>query len=53
MFDRSSTRRRSEILKRKQHGPESKAKVEPEVPECEETAAELAIRFGEHPTMIH
>ena len=39
--------------KRKRHAPEFKAKVALEAPKGEETAAELASRFGVHPTMIH
>ncbi|MDC0659539.1 hypothetical protein N6L27_16175 [Leisingera sp. SS27] len=39
--------------KRKQHAPEFKAKVALKALKGEETAAELASRFGEHPTMIH
>ena len=46
-------RRRSETSKRNQHAPEFKAKVALEAPKGEETAAELASRFGMHPTMIH
>lgn len=38
---------------RKQHAPEFKAKVALEALKGEETAAELASRFGGHPTMIH
>ena len=41
------------MSKRKQHAPEFKAKVALEAPKGEETAAELASRFGVHPTMIH
>jgi transposase len=49
----SSTRRRSEISKRKQHSPEFKAKIAFEALKGEETVSELASRFGVHPTMIH
>lgn len=38
---------------RKQRAPELKAKVALEALKGEETAAELASRFGLHPTMIH
>ena len=41
------------MSKRKQHVPEFKAKVALEALQGEETAAELAIRLGLHPTMIH
>ncbi len=41
------------MSKRKQHAPEFKAKVALEALKGEETAAELASRFGAHPTMIH
>ena len=41
------------MSKRKQHAPEFKAKVALEAQKGEETAAELASRFGMHPTMIH
>lgn len=41
------------MSKRKQHAPEFKAKVALETLKGEETAAELASRFGVHPTMIH
>ncbi|MDE4142596.1 transposase [Phaeobacter gallaeciensis] len=41
------------MSKRKQHAPEFKAKIALEALKGEETAAELASRFGVHPTMIH
>ena len=41
------------MSKREQHAPEFKAKVALEALKGEETAAELASRFGVHPTMIH
>jgi len=41
------------MSKGKQHAPEFKAKVALEALKGEETAAELASRFGVHPTMIH
>tara|TARA_R100000935_G_C2837143_1_gene168774 strand:- start:293 stop:586 length:294 start_codon:yes stop_codon:yes gene_type:complete len=41
------------MTKRKQHAPEFKAKVALEALKGEEAAAELASRFGVHPTMIH
>ncbi len=41
------------MSKRKQHSPEFKAKVALEVLKGEQTVAELASRFGIHPTMIH
>ncbi|MDE4193462.1 transposase [Phaeobacter gallaeciensis] len=41
------------MSKRKQHAPEFKAKVALEALKGDETAAELASRFGVHPTMIH
>ncbi|WP_417729130.1 transposase [Roseovarius sp.] len=41
------------MSKRKQHAPEFKAKVALEALKGEETAAELASRFGVPPTMIH
>ena len=40
------------MSKRKQHAPEFKAKVALEALKGEEAAAELASRFGVHPTMI-
>ena len=40
------------MSKRKQHAPEFKAKVALEALKGEEMAAELASRFGVHPTMI-
>ncbi len=41
------------MSKRKQHAPGFKAKVVLETLKGEETAAELASRFGVHPMMIH
>ncbi|MCI5101155.1 transposase [Phaeobacter italicus] len=41
------------MSKRKQHAPEFKAKVVLEALKGEETAAELASRFGVQSTMIH
>ena len=41
------------MSKRKQHAPGFKAKIALEALKGEETAAELASRFGVHPTMIH
>ncbi len=41
------------MSKRKQHAPEFKAKVAVEALKGEETAADLASRFGVYPTMIH
>ena len=41
------------MSKRKQHAPEFKAKVALEALKGDERAAELASRFGVHPTMIH
>jgi transposase len=46
-------KRRSGISKRKQHHPAFKAKVALEALKGKATAAELASRFGVHPTMIH
>lgn len=41
------------MSKRKHHAPEFKAKVALEALKGEPTAAELARRFGVHPTLIH
>ncbi len=41
------------MSKRKQDSPEFKAKVALEALKGEQTVAELASRFGIHPTMIH
>lgn len=41
------------MSKRKQHSPDFKAKVALEALKGKQTVADLASRFGVHPTMIH
>ncbi len=41
------------MSRRKRHNPEFKARVALETVKGEHTVAELATRFGVHPTMIH
>lgn len=41
------------MSKRRNHAPEFKAKMALEALKGEQTVAELASRFGVHPTMIH
>lgn len=45
--------RRSAVTKRRQYKPEFKARAALEAVKGEHTVAELASRFGVHPTMIH